>query len=147
MTQRRTLPPLALEARCGLAAAMAPDRPLSAGALAALAPASAAVSMVLRRLDADLRQGVAVPIPAALFGEIAAIRDQAESNRQAELSEGPAAFVVVAGRWDDGARNTKLISEPMTLDAALVEYAACAGYPWRHIEYKGVCLDVVEGVE
>lgn len=57
---------------------------------------------------------------------------------------GPAAFVVVAGRWDDGERNTKLISEPLTLDAALVEYAGCAGYPWRHIEYKGVCLDVLE---
>lgn len=53
-------------------------------------------------------------------------------------------FVVVAGRWDDGERNTKLISEPMTLDAALDEYAGCAGYPWRHIEYKGVCLDVLE---
>lgn len=119
-------------------------RPLSLGALAALAPASAAVSMVLRRLDDDLRQGDAVPIPAGLFGEIAAIRDQAESNRQAELSAGPVAFVVVAGRWDDGERNTKLISEPLTLDAALAEYARCACYPWRHIEYKGVCLDVWE---
>jgi hypothetical protein len=120
------------------------NAPLSVGALAVLAPGSAAVSAVLRRLAVDIRQGAAVPIPAGLFGEIAAIRDQAESNRQAELSAGPAAFVVVAGRWDDGERNTKLISEPLTLDAALVEYAACACYPWRHIEYKGVCLDVWE---
>lgn len=66
-------------------------------------------------------------------------------TEQQPATDAPAGgFVVVAGRWDDGERNTKLISEPMTLDAALVEYAACAGYPWRHIEYKGVCLDAWE---
>jgi hypothetical protein len=54
------------------------------------------------------------------------------------------AFVVVAGRWDDGERNTKLISAPMTLDAALVEYAGCSCYPWRHIEYKGQRLELVD---
>lgn len=67
------------------------------------------------------------------------LRDSA----QQPATDATAAFVVVAGRWDDGERNTKLISAPMTLDAALVEYAGCACYPWRHIEYKGQRLELV----
>lgn len=52
----------------------------------------------------------------------------------------PKAFVVVAGRFctdEADGRNTKRISEPLSLDDALLEYDRCAGYPWRHIEYKG----------
>lgn len=66
-------------------------------------------------------------------------------TEQQSATDAPAAgFVVVAGRWDDGERNTKLISAPMTLDAALVEYAGCSCYPWRHIEYKGQRLELVD---
>lgn len=57
---------------------------------------------------------------------------------------GPAEFIVLAGRWDDGHENIKFISEPMTLDDALVEYQLHAGYPWRCIEYKGTRLEVCE---
>lgn len=155
--QRRQLPaePFARSLARLRAAADHPRVPRSGSRVEVDSGDLAALLFHFERVDSELR---ALERPTTQPAtEPATLRERARAELRQAVTDGhlspnavrvaesgPAAFVVVAGRWDDGARNTKLISSPLTLDAALVEYAACACYPWRHIEYEGICLDVLE---